>query len=513
MGAGRSGDLRLDRRKILLRLCFGVAMSRRLVRSSRATGQATEGIEIRESDRVASPVALGIMRPAILLPGDWREWDSAKLEAVLAHERSHIRRRDPAVQLLSAIHRALLWHSPLSWFLHRRIVRVAEEVSDDAAVAAICDRASYADVLLDFMQRAIRGANWQGVPMARYGAPAERIHRILEGTALSRGVTRWSVAAILALGAPLAYVVAAVQAAPIQATATQQAATGSTTGKPLTFDVASVKPAIVPDGVTVVGEMRGVRKGSGIAIPRNSGGPGTDDPGRIHFPLISLKALLVRAWDSYFEIEGPGWLNTQIVQVDATMPPDTTKAQFQEMLRNLITDRFQLKHHTETKQITGYALMVTKNGLKMEESADQNGGAPGPFSPATKKGLDGFLVLPPRAGPWCMSQTTLGDRSRMICQQQTTQQLAQELGRMLKSTVTDATGLTAKYDYTVTFAGATEPGGAIASSLPASQPDAAELLPDIFSALQSQLGLKLEQKKVAVEVFVVDHMEKTPTGN
>jgi uncharacterized protein (TIGR03435 family) len=49
--------------------------------------------------------------------------------------------------------------------------------------------------------------------------------------------------------------------------------------------------------------------------------------------------------------------------------------------------------------------------------------------------------------------------------------------------------------------------------LPASQPDAAEPLPDIFSALQSQLGLKLEQKKVAVEVFVVDHMEKTPTGN
>jgi uncharacterized protein (TIGR03435 family) len=493
---------------LLLRLCAGVAMSRRLLHASRTTGQATEGTEIRESDRVASPVALGIMRMAILLPGDWRQWDGAKLEAVLAHERSHIRRRDPAVQLLSAIHRALLWHSPLSWFLHRRIVRVAEEVSDDAAVAAICDRASYAEVLLDFMRGAARGASWQGVPMARYGAPAERIHRILDGTALSRGVTRWSVAAILALVMPLAYVVAAVQA-----TAPQQAATGSSAGKPLTFDVASVKPATVPDGVSVVGERMTTRKGSGITVPRNSGGPGTDDPGRIHYPLISLKALLVRAWDSYFEIVGPGWLDTQIVQVDATMPPDTTKAQFQEMLRNLITDRFQLKHHTETKQITGYALVVTKNGLKMKESADQNGGLPGPFSRATQKGPDGFLILPPRAGPWCMSQTTLGDRSRVVCQQQTMQQLAQELGRMLNSTVTDATGLTAKYDYTVTFAGATEPGGAIASSLPASQPDAAEPLPDIFSALQSQLGLKLEQKNVPVEVFVVDHMEKTPTGN
>jgi uncharacterized protein (TIGR03435 family) len=493
---------------LLLRLCAGLAMSRRLRRNSRATGQTTEGIEIRESGRVTSPVALGIMRPAILLPVDWRQWDSTKLEAVLAHERSHIRRHDPAVQLLSTIHRALLWHSPLSWFLHRRIVRVAEEVSDDAAVAAIRDRASYAAVLLDFMRRAVPSATWQGVPMARYVAPAERIDRILDRTALSRGVTRWSIAAILALGAPLAYVVAAAQA-----TTPQQAATGSSAEKPLTFDVASVKPAIVPDGVTVVGEMRGVRKGSGITVPRNSGGPGTDDPGRIHFPLISLKALLVRAWDSYFEIVGPGWLDSQIVQVDATMPPDTTKAQFQEMLRNLITDRFQLKHHTETKQITGYALVVTKNGPKMKESASQNGGAPGPFSPATQKGPDGFLILPPRAGPWSMSMTVPGNRSRMIFQQQTMQQLAQSLGHMLNSTVTDATGLTAKYDFTVTFAGGTEPGGALASPLPADQPDAAEPLPDIFSALQSQLGLKLEPKKVAVEVFVVDHMERTPTGN
>ena len=502
---------------LLLRLCVGLTMSRRLLRSSRATGQATEGIEIRESDGVASPVALGIVRTAIMLPVDWRQWDGAKwdgakLDAVLAHERSHIRRRDPAVQLLSAIHRALLWHSPLSWLLHRRIVRVAEEASDDAAVAAIHDRASYAEVLLDFMRRsggaAVRSASWQGVSMARYGAPAERIQRILDGTALSRGVTRWSIAAILVLGAPLAYLVAAVAA-----TSPQQAATASSNGKPLNFDVASVKTAIVPDGVTVVGEMRGVRKGSGITLPRNTGGPGTDDPGRIHFPLISVKALLVRAWDSYFEIVGPGWLDTQIVQVDATMPPDTTKAQFQEMLRNLITDRFELKHHTETKQITGYSLVVTKNGSKLKESADQNGGAPGPFSRATQRGPDGFLILPPRAGPWSMSQSMGGGHTRMVFQQQTMQDLTQALGRMLNSTVTDATGLTAKYDFTVTFAGGTEPGEPIASSLPATQPDAAEPLPDIFSALQAQLGLKLEQKKVAVEVFVVDHMEKTPTGN
>jgi RND family efflux transporter MFP subunit len=194
---------------LLLRLGFGLAMSLRLLRSSRATGEARDGIEIRESYRVTAPVTLGIVRPAIVVPGDWREWSAAKLEAVVAHELSHVRRFDPAVQLLSAIHRVLLWHSPLSWFLHQRIVRVAEEASDDAAVAAVRDRALYARVLLDFMQCGVRGAMSHGVPMARYGQPEKRIQRILSATSLSRGVGRWGLAAILAIASPVAYMVAA----------------------------------------------------------------------------------------------------------------------------------------------------------------------------------------------------------------------------------------------------------------------------------------------------------------
>jgi RND family efflux transporter MFP subunit len=233
---------------LLLRLCIGLAMSLRLLRSSRATNRTTYGIEIRESDRVAAPVTLGITRPAIVLPGDWRQWDAAKLDAVLAHERSHILRYDPAVQLLSAIHRALLWHSPLSWFLHQRIVRVAEEASDDAAVAVTRDRAVYAEVLLDFMRRSggaqVRRASWQGVPMARYGRADHRIHRILDGTALSRGVTRWSVAAILGLGSPITYLVAAAQ--PQSATPPQSSPQAQVVAAPapIVHDAAGEPPAL-----------------------------------------------------------------------------------------------------------------------------------------------------------------------------------------------------------------------------------------------------------------------------
>ena len=155
---------------LILRVVVGLAMSRRLLRGSRATG---EDPGIREARTMWSPpVTLGIWRPAIVLPFDWREWDEAKLAAVLAHERSHIARFDPAVQLLSAVYSAVLWFSPASWFLHSRIVRVAEEASDDAAVAVARDRLSYAETLLGFMRGAEcvgRVCRWLGMGRRRSG--------------------------------------------------------------------------------------------------------------------------------------------------------------------------------------------------------------------------------------------------------------------------------------------------------------------------------------------------------
>ncbi len=194
--------------------------------------------------------------------------------------------------------------------------------------------------------------------------------------------------------------------------------------KPLTFEAASVKPAKPPDGVTVSGRSMMVSRGAAIQIPRNTGGPGTADPGRIHYPLISLTELLKRAWDSYFEITSPGWLDTQTFAVDATMPPDTTKAQFQEMLRNLITDRFKLQYHVETKEITGYSLVVGNGGPKMKQSPDQNGSDPQPPGHAIARGADGFPILSAQTGTWCTFLSIPGDRHRIVCQQQTTQDLA-----------------------------------------------------------------------------------------
>ncbi len=94
------------------------------------------------------------------------------------------------------------------WFRHQRIARVA--------TVRTPGQVSWAEIVREFLRREMRGAGWEGVQMARYGRPEDRIHRILDRTAHSRGLTRWGLAAVVALGAPLAYAVAAVQATPSQ---------------------------------------------------------------------------------------------------------------------------------------------------------------------------------------------------------------------------------------------------------------------------------------------------------
>lgn len=259
-----------------------------------------------------------------------------------------------------------------------------------------------------------------------------------------------------------------------------------------TFEAASVKPTKVPDGVIIgPNELRGSRKGSDTPVPRNTGGPGTSDPGRIHFPLISLKELLQRGWPSYHDVEGPGWLETQVVAVDATMPAATTQEQFQEMLRNLVIERFGLRFHIDSRGINGYSLAVAKGGLKIKESEDQSDSKWARPNPPTRSDDEHFPVYE-GSGHWMVS-SQVRDRARIQGHQVTMPELARSLGNAMDATVTDATGLTKKYDLSVTY-----------------DHDSPQSL---AAALQSQLGLKLDTEKLPVKVMVIDHMERVPSGN
>jgi len=168
-----------------------------------------------ESDVISVPLTLGIFRPAILLPSYWRRWDEPTLSAVIAHEVSHIARRDALTQRLALIHRALFWFSPLSWWLYRALMDAAEEASDEAALLAGADRAFYAETLLRFFAALSESSGrvyWQGVSMASPGEADRRVDRILSWKgAVSMRIRKSFVAGLAVLGVPLVLLTAAAR--------------------------------------------------------------------------------------------------------------------------------------------------------------------------------------------------------------------------------------------------------------------------------------------------------------
>jgi len=272
------------------------------------------------------------------------------------------------------------------------------------------------------------------------------------------------------------------------------------------FDVASIKPTTFPRP-----------DGSGrLVLARTTGGPGTSDPGRIHYPYGNLRRLLLDAYQlKDLQLSGPDWMASATFDISATMPPSTTKEQFRVMLQNLLVDRFRIALHRENREVAAYSLVIAKGGMKLQEPkpilAQPDPPAPPADGPmvltATKSGSDGFppVSFPP-GHSGIMAVRNPSGQARIVAQLETPQGLADLLSSLLEKPVADATSLTGKYDFVVSFSSGT-------SASPEATAAAADPWPDLFAALQSQLGLKLEPGKSTVQVLVIDHIEKTPTDN
>jgi uncharacterized protein (TIGR03435 family) len=105
----------------------------------------------------------------------------------------------------------------------------------------------------------------------------------------------------------------------------------------------------------------------------NTGGPGTSDPGRVHLCCVGMFSLVMRAYDvEPDQISGPSWImdnmGPNLYQIDATMPANTTRAEFQVMMRNLLEERFHIEVHRERHNFPGYELVVADGGPKLKES-------------------------------------------------------------------------------------------------------------------------------------------------
>lgn len=249
---------------LLIRIGLGFAFAFRLIRSSAAIADSeisprlmehAHGYNVRsvprilQSGRISVPLTMGALRPVILLPEGWREWGAAKLDAVLAHEVSHIVRHDALTQMLSLLHRAIFWFSPLAWWLHRHLENLAEQASDEAALSSGADRHEYARTLLGFfasVQAAPGRIRWQGVAMAKIGQSEERIENILAWRGAVTMTLKKSVAiGIVALAIPILYI--AASARPVNQKAPQSSAQ---TVVPPAVSVTTQIPPALADGQT-----------------------------------------------------------------------------------------------------------------------------------------------------------------------------------------------------------------------------------------------------------------------
>jgi uncharacterized protein (TIGR03435 family) len=197
------------------------------------------------------------------------------------------------------------------------------------------------------------------------------------------------------------------------------------------------------------------------------------------------------------QIVGPSWLDSDCFTINAKMPQGATKDQLPTLLQALLAERFGLVAHKENHPKQGFGLVVDKNGPKVKAS-DLN-------SPDTIR----------RAG---QVQFGAGSTSAGIKGSMTMATLVRLLSNRVKVPVEDLTGLEGKYDVDISWAPdpAFERPGGYALATAESHPNV-ELPPapeaDLFMAARESLGLRLEARKEQVEVVVIDHIERVPTGN
>jgi beta-lactamase regulating signal transducer with metallopeptidase domain len=207
---------------LLARLVYGLIRAFLLWRSAQPVSAeliAAHGLRLRASAAVSSPVTIGF---SVVLPADYMAWDSEKLRIVLAHERSHIRQGDFYLQALAGLYAAIVWFSPLGWWLKRQLSDLAEAISDRSGLEEAASRASYAQILLEFA--AAPHLTEIGVAMARSSNLSHRIERLFNEGAFRQAFTASRRTLVTALLVPVVLFAAATFVRVTAAAQTQQIA-------------------------------------------------------------------------------------------------------------------------------------------------------------------------------------------------------------------------------------------------------------------------------------------------
>ena len=421
---------------------------------------------------VEAPAAVGWLRPVILVPaGTLVGLPAAQVEAILLHELAHIRRNDYLVSVAQGIVESLLFYHPAVWWISRQIRVERELCCDDFAVGVTGDVLSYARALAEFAEAQrlspVMGAN--GGPLSY------RVARLL-------GESR---------PAPRAVSGPAVLAAGVLLGVTGFAVFGQQPVRPQ-FDAASVKP--------------GASRGFQMVRPL---------PGRLT-ASASLRMLIQNAYSlQSFQIAGaPSWVDSDRFEVEAKAAGNASREQIFVMFQSLLEDRFELRVHRERKELPAYALVAAKSGLKLPRPKD--GACAEPATDARPDWAGGRMAPPgggPQPLPACGTVRVRlaasgalmeGGKIRMA-------ELARSLSMAMDRPVVDKTGFADAFDVQLSFV-----PNQVSAALPPPPPGTPEAtdtrLPSIVTALQEQLGLRVESAKAPVEVLVIDHVAR-PSAN
>jgi bla regulator protein BlaR1 len=249
------------------------------------------------------------------------------------------------------------------------------------------------------------------------------------------------------------------------------------------FEVASIKPNKSNDHRIMIGIQPG---------------------GRFNASNVTVKQLITMAYGIRdYQVSGlPSWAESDHYDIAAkpeggdSSAPDakTQQEKMRAMIKDLLADRFGMKTHSETKELPIYALVVAKNGPKMEESKENAPEA----ADGVPRGRGGQMI---RMG-----------RGQLSGQEMRMDMLVNQLSQILRRNVVDKTGLTGKYDIKLNWTPDPGEGGMMPGPSDGAPPPSADSGPSIFTAIQEQLGLKLDSQRGPVELVVVDKIER-PSEN
>jgi uncharacterized protein (TIGR03435 family) len=461
------GALRASTPFATVRLCQG------------SGGQALPpGVEIRTAPTVLEPGVVGLRRPVILMPAGIDSYLTAdQFAAVVAHEVCHVRRRD---SLTAAIHmavEALFWFHPMVWWIGARLVATREQACDEYVVAHTAEPVAYAEGIVTICQRNVAPPlmSVAGVAGADVKARIDAIlaNRIGLRLTLKKRLVL-ATAAVVAIGVPLV--------------------------------AGALKQLVDPEARF---EVVSIKRFDSSTAPRISMTPGRYDVAGVPLSLIVGQALGTPA-DRIFGL--PDWVNTELFAIIAKAPdnPPPAAMAMSVMLANLLKDRFSLTTHRETRQLPVYDLVFARTDRRLGPRLK-------PASPECQAALRARLEGVQRGGPVPLD----GDVPENCISAELNpgivgfsgvpmSMLAQVLTQSVGRPIIDKTGLTGYYDYTLNW---TPQPGSVMPFTPAGEPPAAPPAanPDgvnLFTAVQEQLGLKLESSRGPVEVVVIDRLEK-----